>query len=74
MKALYKAENNQLMMALNAIHYPATDGTVIQVKEHTDKPEQTEIYDGWRVFYTREAALEYFGIEEIEEIVKKLTN
>jgi hypothetical protein len=62
MKGLYKNENGQLMMAANAIHYP--DGTVIQVKEHIEKPEATEIKDEWRVFYTREAALKYFGIDE----------
>ena len=62
MKGLYKNENGQLMMALNAIHYP--DGTVIQVAEHIKKKEGTEIKDGWRVFYTKDAAIKYYQIDE----------
>lgn len=63
MKGLYKAaEDGQLMMALNAIYFPDNDNTVIQVKEHIEKPEATEIHDGWHVFYSRQAALDFFQI------------
>jgi hypothetical protein len=60
MKALYKENNGQLMMAANAIHFP--DETVINVKEHIDKPEGTDVFDGWHVFYSRQAALDFFQI------------
>ena len=62
MKGLYKSENGQLMWAANKIHFPS--GTVIEVSKHIKKAEGTEVQDGWRVFYTREAALKYYGIEE----------
>lgn len=39
-------------------------GTTINVKEHINKPEATEIKDGWRVFYTHESALKYYNIDE----------
>jgi hypothetical protein len=66
-KGLYKEQNGQLMYATNAIYFP--DDTVIQVKDHIKKKEGTEVVDGWKVFYTREAALRYFGITEtLEEV------
>lgn len=60
MIGLYKNINGQLMSAANAIHFP--DETVINVKEHIDKPETTEIHDGWHLFYSRQAALDFFQI------------
>jgi len=63
MKGLYKKENNQLVFAANAIYFP--DVTVVQVKKHIEKPEQTEIIEGWHVFYSRQAALDFFGISEV---------
>ncbi len=61
-KGLYKAEKGQLFWAANRIDYP--DGTFIEVSKHLNKSEGTEIKYGWRVFYTRDAALKYYGIEE----------
>ena len=57
-KGLYKLDE-----ACGLIFAPNAVG-VINVKERIKKKESTEIKDGWRVFYTREAALKYYQIDE----------
>ena len=37
---------------------------IIDVKDHIKKKEGTEVKDGWFVFHSREAALEFFKIDE----------
>jgi len=62
-KGLYKKLNeSEMIFAKNEINYP--DGTVITVSNHEN--DTGEIKDGWYWFNSRDEAVEYFGIKEIE--------
>jgi len=57
-KGLYKLDG-ELMFAELRVSYP--NGTTLNVSDYDGA--EGEVYDGWYWFNTRQAACDYFGVE-----------